>query len=94
MLRGAGQNRDMLVADVAVGERRTRLGQLLELARDFDPLHGRPAREFALPAQPGRQREGAIGLVFARLVEATHTRGEGGLQRVNARLPDLDERLA
>jgi len=80
----------MLVADVAVGERRTRLGQLLELARDFHPLHGRAAGEFALPAQPGRQCERAVGLVLGRLVETANTRHEGGLQRVDSRLSDLD----
>src|SRR5438067_799081 len=41
------------------------VGKLLELAGDLHTLHGGAARQFALPAQPGRQRERAVGLVLS-----------------------------
>jgi hypothetical protein len=63
------------------------------LAGDLYPLKRRAAGELALPAQPRRQRQGAIGLVLARLVEAAHADGEDSLERVDAGFPDLDEPL-
>src|SRR5205807_7267957 len=80
--------------DIALGERRLDLRQLLELAGDLDPLHGRAAGELALPAQPGGQRERAVRLVLARPVEAPHAGGEDGLEWVNAGFADLDESFA
>ncbi len=56
VLRGAGQDSNVLVPNRPGDECRRSLGQLLQLARDFDPLGRGAAREFALPAQPGRQR--------------------------------------
>src|SRR6266568_801098 len=94
MFRGAGQDGDVLVANVAVGERRPGPGQLLELARDLHPLHGGAAREFAFPAQPGRQRERAVGFVLARLVETAYATREDGFQWINAGFPYLDQRVA
>src|SRR6266568_1306183 len=93
MFRGAGQDGDVLVANVAVGERRPGPGQLLELARDLHPLHGGAAREFAFPAQPGRQRERAVGFVLARLVETAYATREDGFQWINAGFPYLDQRV-
>src|ERR1700730_4650969 len=84
----------MLEAEVTVRERRLRLGQLLQLAGDFHPLQRRAAGELALPAQPRRQRERAIGSVLTRLVEAAHADGEDGLERGDAGFPDLDEPLS
>ena len=94
VLGGAGHDGDMLVAQVAVGEGRLGPGQLLQLVRDLHPLRGGGARELAAPAQPLRQREGAIGLVLARPVEAAHAIGEHGLEWVDTRFPDLDQPFA
>ena len=55
VLGRARQHGDMLVAHVATRKRRLGLGQLLQLAGDFHPLHGCAAGELALPAQPGDQ---------------------------------------
>ena len=83
----------MLEAEVAVDEGRLGPGQLLQLPGDFHPLQRRAAGELALPTQPRRQRERAIGFVLTRLVEAAHADGEDGLERVDAGFPDLDEPL-
>src|SRR2546427_413737 len=84
----------MLKAHITVRKGGCRLGQLLELARDFDPLQGRASGELALPTQPRRQREGAVGLVLAGLVEAAHAGREHGLERIDADFADLDQCFA
>lgn len=93
MLGRVGQHGDVLEADLTLCEGSLRLGQFFELARDLDPLHGRAPRELALPAQPGRQRQRAIGFVLARLIESAHADREGGFQGIDAGFPGLDQTL-
>src|SRR6266699_5749288 len=47
-----------------------------------------------LPTQPRCQREGAVGLVLAGLVEAAHAGREHGLERIDADFADLDQCFA
>src|SRR2546427_346958 len=84
----------MLKAHITIRKGGRRLGQLLELARDFDPLQGRASGELALPTQPRRQREGAVGLVLAGLVEATHSCQRWPLASPHGRLSGLSSRDA
>ena len=83
--------RHVLVAQIAAGEGRLGLGQLLQLTSDFHALGGRTTRELALPLEPGDEGHRAIRRELAGLVEAPHPSGEGGLQRVDAAFADLDQ---
>src|SRR5260370_27552306 len=94
MLGGAGEDGYVLEADITVSQRGLCCRKLLELAGDLHALHGRATGEIALPAQPRYEREGAIGLLLTRLVQAPHASCEGRLQEVDSRVSDQDQQLA
>jgi len=94
MLGSPGDHRDVLIADVAAGKRFSGLRQLLELARDPNPLGRGAARQLATPLQPGDDGKRPVGGIFAGIIEPPEPVGEDRLERVDARFPDLDQALA
>jgi hypothetical protein len=93
LLRRAGDEGGVLVAQVALREGGVGLGELGEPARQAQALGGRPRREAALPAQPADQAEGTLGGVPAGGIEAAQAVGENGFQPVEA-LPQRHQFLA
>jgi len=89
VLRGAGHDRHMLVADIAALEGLRRLRQLLQLPRNGKPLHRRRAGELAMGAQPGDHVECAVSGPGARLLEATDHLGRESLGAIDE-LAELD----
>ena len=94
ILGGSSDDRDVLVAEVAPRKGFFGLGQALELLADLNPLGGGASRQLAFPLQPGDDAQRAVGSVFARPVEAAHSRGERRFQGVDADLANLDKQLA
>ncbi len=94
MVGSPGDHRDVLIADVAAGKRFSGLRQLLELARDPNPLGRGAARQLATPFQPGDDGKRPVGGIFAGIIEPPEPVGEDRLERVDAGLADLDQTLA
>jgi len=93
MLRGPGHDGDVLIRKLATGKRLVRLGQVLQLAGDADPLGRGVSREFAPGAEPRYQVNRPVGGILAGLIEAPQPLGEDRLQAVPG-FPGVDQPFA
>jgi hypothetical protein len=81
---GAGEHRDVLLRDLAAGERLVRDGEVAQLAGDTDQLRGLPRVPVQLVAQPGRGAAMVVEFVALCGVEFAD-----GVDEVGVQLGDL-----
>jgi hypothetical protein len=93
VLGRAGHDRDMLVAQFAIGKGLLRLRQVFQLPGDAHPFRRRPTRELAVRAQPRHQVERPVSRILPRLTEAPKALSEDAFQAV-LRLSRLNQSLA
>src|SRR2546423_748343 len=93
MLRRPGHDGHMLIAQLAPGKGLFRLGQLIQLTGDANPLGRRTGGKPALPTKPGNDADRPVGHVLTRPVEAAEPAGEQRFGTVDD-LTALDQRLS